>query len=550
MAGTGGRSPGHGDYTFSAVPRADIPRSVFTRNHGYKTTMNANALVPFYVDEALPGDTFNLKVHVFARLATPIVPIMDNLYCDVFFFAVPNRILWTHWVNMMGEQPLGPADSISYTVPQITLNIAQITTGSIYDYMGIPVGNITQPTISINALPLRAYALIWDRWFRDENMQNAINPATGDGPDLGTAYTLKSRGKRHDYFTSCLPWPQKFTAPTLTLTGNLPVRTQVAATVTGAQAALGLSTSATGAALPASPQLGGSAAGSTAVYGGSGFVTTGGWYPNNLYADPSTVGFTINAMRQSFQIQKMLERDARGGTRYPEKILAHFGVTNPDMRMQYPEFLGGGTIPIQVNPVAQTADVQRVSPGGAPVTGATMKGDLAGFAVANGPGNGFTKSFTEHMTLIGLMQIRADLTYQQGIHRMWDRLTQYDYYWPALSHLGEQAVLQSEIYATGVPAQDNVIFGYQERWAEYRYYPSLITGLFRSRAGSTIDVWHLSQNFSVAPVLGDTFIQDNPPVSRVVAVPSQPQFLVDTYFDMKCARPMPMYSVPGLIDHF
>ena len=547
--GVASHSPNASDYTFSAVPRADIPRSVFRRDHGYKTTMNANQLVPFYVDEALPGDTFNLKVQVFARLATPIVPIMDNLYCDCFFFAVPNRILWQHWVNMMGEQPLGPADSIAYTVPQCTVNIAQLTVGSIYDYMGIPVGNITAGSISINALPLRAYALIWDRWFRDQNMQNAINPSTGDGPDLGTFYTLKSRGKRHDYFTSCLPWPQKFTAPTVPLSGTALVKTSAAPGISGAQSALHYSTVA-GGALGTGVQLGAGAVNGQAVYGGSGFVTTASIYPDNLFADLTTAtGVTINQMRQSFQIQKMLERDARGGTRYPEKILAHFGVTNPDMRMQYPEYLGGGTIPIIVNPVAQTSSTVTVPPTGQ-VGGITPQGNLAGFAVANGSGNGFTKSFTEHMTLIGLMQIRADITYQQGLQRFWGRLTQYDYYWPALAHLGEQAVLQDEIYATGVPAQDNVVFGYQERWAEYRYFPSMITGQFRSTVASPIDVWHLSQKFTVAPVLGDTFIQDNPPINRVVAVTSQPQFLVDTFFQIKAARPMPVFSVPGLIDHF
>lgn len=546
MSGSASRS----DYTFAAVPRADIPRSVFNRDHCYKTTMNSNALVPFFVDEALPGDTFNCRVHIFARLATPIVPIMDNLYCDVFFFAVPNRILWTHWVNMMGEQA-NPGDSTSYTVPQVTVP-AGAAEATIWDYMGLPTKLAGSYTVS--ALPLRAYNKIWNRWFRDQNLQNAVPENTGDGPDASTDYVIKSRGKRHDYFTSCLPWPQKFTAPTLSITGLATVSAQPSRLLSGAQTPVTAFYKTAGATPASNASMSfGAAAGNMygAGTGASGQVDS--VYFANLAADLATsgAGFTINAMRQAFQIQKMLERDARGGTRYPEKILAHFGVTNPDMRMQYPEFLGGGTIPIIINPVAQTGPIQRVEATGVVVTGSTPQGNLAGFGVANGGANGFTKSFTEHMTILGLMQIRADLSYQQGLHRMWTRQTQYDFYWPALSHLGEQAVLSQELYAaTPGAGTDITVFGYQERWAEYRYKPSMVTGLFRSNATGTLDFWHLSQKFLAPQTLNDTFIQDAPPLSRVVAVPTQPFFLVDSYIQLRTARPMPLYSVPGLIDHF
>lgn len=545
MSGTG-RSP-RSDYTFSVVPRADIPRSVFKRDHGHKTTMNANMLVPIYVDEALPGDTFTLSLQLFARLATPIVPIMDNLYADVFFFAVPNRILWTHWVNMMGEQA-NPGDSTSYTVPQVNVP-ASAGVGTIWDYFGLPTGLANFYTV--NALPLRAYNKIWNRWFRDQNLQSSVAENVGDGPDVSADYAIKSRGKRHDYFTSCLPWPQKFTAPTLALSGFATVSGQSSRLLSGGQTPV-TAFYKTGGATPASNASMSFGATAGQMYGaGSGASgQVDSIYFGNLAADMSTAtGFTINAMRQAFQIQKMLERDARGGTRYPEKILAHFGVTNPDMRMQYPEYLGGGTIPIMINPVAQTGVIQRDN-AGAPITNSTPQGNLAGFGVASGHANGFTKSFTEHMTLLGLLQIRGDITYQQGLRKMWSRSTQYDFYWPALSHLGEQAVLQGEIYYSAVANSDAIVFGYQERWAEYRYFPSIITGQFRSTYTTPLDVWHLAQKFTVAPTLGDTFIQDNPPISRIVAVPSYPQFLVDMFFQIKSARPMPLFSVPGLIDHF
>lgn len=539
--------PKRSDYTFSQVPRADIPRSVFNRDHGYKTTMNEGALIPFYVDEALPGDTIKLGVSIFARLATPIVPIMDNCYADCFFFAVPNRILWTHWVNMMGEQT-NPADSISYTVPIIASPATGVGELNIYDYMGLPTH--TNTAFNFSALPLRAYNKIWNRWFRDENLQNSVTENTGDGPDTFATYTLLSRGKRHDYITSCLPWPQKFTAPNVSLTGNAAVKPQTTDVLTGAQAIHMRAKYNSSGANPGSTAVLSFGAAGGEIYGAgtgaSGQVDS--IYFSNLIADLSTAtGISINSLRQSFQIQKMLERDARGGTRYPEKILAHFGVTNPDARMQYPEYLGGGTIPILINPVVQTMGSDYN-----PNTGKTPtpQGNLAAFGVAHSSAYGFTKSFTEHCTLIGLMQIRADINYQNRLDRMWSRQTQYDFYWPALSHLGEQAVLNQEVNCYQ-PADLTTVFGYQERWAEYRYFPSMITGQFRSNNSLKLDFWHLAQDLgTTSPVLNAAFITDNPPFSRVVAVPSQPRFLVDCHFTIRAARPMPVYSVPGLIDHF
>jgi Capsid protein (F protein) len=532
------------DYTFSQVPHADIPRSVFNRDHGYKTTMNEGNLIPFYVDEGLPGDTIRLNVSIFARLATPIVPVLDNIYADVFFFAVPNRLLWTHWVNMMGEQA-NPADSTSYTLPIINQAATGAVELSIYDYMGLPTH--TNTAYAHSALPLRAYNKIWNEWFRDENLQNSVAINTGDGPDLISDYTLQGRGKRHDYITSCLPWPQKFVAPTVPLGGNATVKTQAAALVTGAQSPLQVLYKTAGGTPAANLAIATGATNDKLLYASTTFSGAGqvdSIYPSNLYADLTTAtGVTINAMRQSFQIQKMLERDARGGTRYVEKILAHFGVQTPDARLQRSEFLGGGTIRVLVNPVVQTSATSITG-------GTTPKGDLAAFGVAHSATNGFTKSFTEHMTLIGLMQLRADLNYQNGLNKMWSRSTQYDFYWPALSHLGEQAVLAQEVHLYNA-ADITTVFGYQERWAEYRYFPSIITGQFKSNNTLPLDIWHLAQNFgTTSQVLNAAFIKDAPPFSRVSAVPSQPRFLVDCFFQIRAARPMPVYSVPGLIDHF
>lgn len=534
-------------HQFAMVPRAEIPRSTFDIQHTHKTTFDAGYLVPIFVDEVLPGDSIALSMTAFARLATPLFPVMDNLHLETFFFFVPYRLIWTNWVKMMGQQD-NPADSISYTIPQQVCPASGYAVNSLQDYFGLPtVGQVAGGnTVSHSALPLRAYNLIYNEWFRDENLQNSVTVDKGDGPDTVANYTLLRRGKRKDYFTGGLPWPQKgATSVSLPLGTSAPVKTG-SNQVTGAQTALAMRQAADGAFPGSSNVLSTTAA--TGVIGftaGAGGVT-GPLYPSNLYADLSAAtAATINQLRQSFQIQKLLERDARGGTRYTEIIRAHFGVQSPDARLQRPEYLGGGSTPIVVNPIAQMTQTGLTG-------GSTPLGTLGATAATLARGHGFTQSFTEHGCIIGIANVRADLTYQQGLRRFWSRSTRYDFYFPAFAMLGEQSILNKEIYCDG-SANDTAVFAYNERWAEYRYMPSMITGLFRSTSAGTIDPWHLAQKFTALPTLNTTFIQDTPPVSRVVAVGAAAngqQLIFDSFFNIRAARPMPMYSVPGLIDHF
>lgn len=528
---------------FSMVPRADIPRSTFNIEHSHKTTFDAGFLIPVYVDEVLPGDTMSLNATMFCRMSTPIFPVMDNLYLDSFFFFVPARLVWTNWLRFMGEQA-NPTDSISFIVP--TLPSAAFATNSIWDYFGLPgINQITAAESTFNVLPFRAYNLIWNQWFRDENLQNSVVVPLGDAGDTFGDYNLLRRGKRHDYFTSALPFAQKFTAPSLPLGSSAPVRTSAVQQVTGAQTTLSWRFSATGNPLVAPQTLRASPAfgdGNTFAADGTG-TTVGDVHPTNLFADLSlATSASINAIRLAFQTQKLLERDARGGTRYTEIIRSHFGVVSPDARLQRAEYLGGGSTPINVTPIAQTS-----------VSAATPLATLGAFVTGQSSNHSFSQSFTEHGYIIGLVSVRADLTYQQGLRRMWSRSTRYDFYFPVFANLGEQAVLRREIFQTGVAAQDTLVFGYQERWAEYRYHPSRVSGLFRSTASSPIDAWHLAQRFLTFPTLNSTFIEDTPPLQRVIAVGAAAlgqQFIFDSLFKVRAGRPMPMYSVPGLIDHF
>lgn len=571
---------------FSQIPNSPIQRSVFDRSHDYKTTMDAGYLVPFFVDEVLPGDTFKLRVNAFVRMNTLIAPFMDNVFMDTFFFFVPSRLVWDNWQRFCGEQK-NPGDSTDFLIPSLS-GTNTFTNGSIFDYMGLPTGVELNPTNTpINALPFRAYNLIYNEWFRDENLIDSIPVITGDGPDPISNYTLRKRAKRHDYFTSSLPWPQKGPSVDVSLTGNAPVVgfgnehpwhifTNGMSHSSNGNWVLGTpAVSPSGDSLQLyqdsksitengqTPLMRGSGSGHWSRFGmqsqsgdasnqmmpikalqGSGFSMPYALlesYDGQLpYADLSGVSaISINDLRQAFQIQKFYEKWARGGSRYTETLRVMFNVISPDARLQRPEYLGGTHSRVNVVPTAQTSSTDSVSP----------QSNLSAFGVLGDSAHGFNKSFVEHGYVIGLCCLRADITYQQGLNRMWSRRHLFDFYWPTLAHLGEQVVYNREIYTQGT-ADDNGVFGYQERYAEYRYKPSMITGKLRSTDAQSLDVWHLAQKFDSLPKLNQDFIEENPPIARVIAVQNEPQFFADFWFDLKTSRPMPVYSVPGLVDHF
>lgn len=545
--------------------RIDMSRSTFDRSSSVKTSFNVGDIVPFFLEEVLPGDTFNVRTSKVVRMQTLLTPMMDNVYLDSYYFFVPNRLVWNHWKEFNGENTESAwIPTTEYSVPQITSPSAGWSVGTLADYFGLPTG---VGGLSVSALPFRAYALVMNEWFRDQNLQDPlvvpVDDATVVGVNSGNFVTDCAKGglpyiaaKYHDYFTSCLPSPQKGPDVTLSVAsqGDLPVF---------AKSDL-VSTSFPKQAMKVAPVNGGSWSGngvltaypqnsspyrnydvSAVDFGDSSVGSNHAIAPVNLWAQSSgnAIVATINQLRMAFQIQKLYERDARGGTRYIEVLKSHFGVTSPDARLQRPEYLGGNRVPINVNQVIQQSG-----------TGAgadTPQGTVVGMSQTTDSNHDFIKSFTEHGYIIGVMVARYDHTYQQGIERHWSRKTRFDYYWPVFANIGEQAVLNKEIFAQGT-AKDNEVFGYQEAWSDYRYKPNRVTGEMRSAYEQSLDVWHLADDYSSLPSLSDSWIrEDKNTVDRVLAVKSNvsDQLFADIYVSNRATRPMPMYSVPGLIDH-
>lgn len=559
-------------HSFAQIPDVRMARSKFDRSYTVKDTMDFDYLVPIYVDEVIPGDTHNLTMETFTRLATQVVPVMDNMYIDYFFFFVPNRLTYENWEKLNGAQD-NPGDSVDYVMPIMTPGAA-FTVGSIFDKFGLPtdVANVAV----LNTLPLRSYIKIWNDWFRDENLQNSVTLPTDVGPDVQGDFTLLKRGKKKDYFTGALPWPQKGTAVSFPLAGSAPVwgsaSTAPTATDNNFAPIVGASVTAAttnrqflgplgmyftgGGVLPAGDTAGapitvagsGAASGATRTAGFSFMDEAASLAVNANAVAPFTADLTtatagtVNQLRQAIMYQSLLELDARGGTRYVEILKAHFNVISPDFRLQRAEYLGGGSITINPHPIAQQA----------PTSGTDAMGSLAAYATASTSGSrhiGFSKSFVEHGYIIGLACARADITYQQGLNRMWLKSTRYDFFWPKLQELGEQSVFNQEIYCdpAGSP---NDVFGYQERYAEYRYRPSEIHGAFRSTYATPIDQWHLAEEFGSQPALNDTFVVQSTPIERAIAIDTEPDLLCDYYFKLTSARPMMTQGVPATLGRF
>lgn len=564
---------------FAQAPQVDIQRSTFDRSSGHKTTFNAGKLVPIYIDEVLPGDTFEMSTSAIIRGSTPIFPVMDNANLDIYFFFVPNRLVWDHWKEFNGENTTSKWEqTVEYSIPQMapplstgTIPTAGWEKGTLADYMGIPTGvgpgaSQTNPEYTVNHLPFRAYCLIWNEWFRDQNLQDPVLIDTGDsqtnGRHLipeGNSITFENQAalqganllpvnKYFDYFTGALPEPQKgpdvllplgSTAPVITMTtdvanvtGNSPNLRFVSNGEISQQSNVVITPTGTGK-------------GTLNYTGGNAGPINGKLIPSNLYANlEEATSATINELRLAFQLQKLYERDARGGTRYIEIIKSHFGVTSPDARLQRPEYLGGERIPINIDQVIQTSGTME---------GTTPQGNTGAYSLTGNQGSYFKHSFVEHGYVLGLACVRTEHTYQQGLEKIWNRKNRFDFYWPALANIGEQAILNKEIYLQAIGTINEQAFGYQEAWAEYRYKPSRVSSAFRSniKTGS-LDAWHYADYYEALPVLSAEWIQETyKNVDRTLAVQStlEDQYIADFWFKCTCTRPMPIYSIPGLIDH-
>lgn len=536
MRGLAAPSGGAAQHDFAKIPGDKLPRSLMKRNSGHKTTFNFGQLVPVFLDEAVPGDTMTMKPTVVARLATQLRPVMDHMQIDIHFFSVPHRIVYDEWQKLCGER-INPDDDTDYLVPIIDVTALGTAGGfeedGLYDHMGIPP-NVTG--ITVTNLWGRAYNKIFNEWYRDENLQDSLVVDMGEGPDDPADYdVLRTRGKRHDYFTSCLPSPQKGPAVQLPIGGIAPIEV-----IDGDYPTFNVGTQIADKQFRAT-QMGADYRVGVEIHDPPQQITNENitWAEPGLQADLSgATAATVNEIREAFAIQRVYEKDNRGGTRYVEILRNHYGQTIDDGRLQRPEFLGSTTARMTIEGVAQTS--------GYGASGLHEdQGQLAGVAYAVETGRGFTKTFQEHSMIIGIASARATLAYQQGIPRHFSRMRRFDFYWPEFANIGEQAVLSKEIFADG-SIGDDLVFGYQERYADYRYTPSLVTGRMRSNASDSVDIWHLAQDFATRPTLGSDFIEENPPIDRIVAVTDEPQIIADFYFEYQSARPMPLYSIPGL----